>query len=261
MHDARGMLPIHAMEREIAGLLLLLGIAGAGCATDQAEGYRLAHPGWTPTPPVAGDSLDETLASLQTGPEGSFEVSARELRVLRVDVEPWEALSLDAALAGPEAQSLAVIAHRRCQGRRGIHFFGSERTSWYIFFEGELASYDHFEFGEACEPANHYLPSHLEQLATEQALIRYAASRYPESAPTPEEMLSKGLALVSAERLAEAERMLRSADREIDRMAAEDESVPEEEREASEEKEKQLQAMRAKLSRAIADARRQKPGE
>jgi hypothetical protein len=255
------MLPIHVMKREIAGFLLLLAVAGAGCATDHAERYRLAHPGWTPTPPVAGDSLDETLASLQTGPEGSFEVSAREIRLLRVDVEPWEALSLDAALAAAEAQSIALIAHRRCQGRQGIRFFGSERTSWYIFAEGELASYDHFEFGEDCAPANHYLPSHPEQLATEQALIRYAASRYPESAPTVEEMLSKGLALVSAERLSDAERMLRSADREIERMAAEEEDAPEEEREASEEREKRLQAMRAKLSRAIADARRQKPGE
>ena len=89
MHDADSMLPIHAMRRAILCLLLLLGLAGSGCATDYTERYRLAHPGWTPRPPVAGDSLEETLASIQLGPGGPFDVSVRELRVLRVDVEPW----------------------------------------------------------------------------------------------------------------------------------------------------------------------------
>jgi hypothetical protein len=251
------MLPIHAMERGIRCLLLLLGIAGVGCATDYAERYRLSHPGWTPAPPLAGDSLEQTLASLPTKPEGPFEVSVRELRVLRVDVEPWQKLSVDSAIAGPEAQIIALIAPQRCKGRRGIRFFGSERVSWYVFVAGGLVSYDQFEFGEACEPANHYLPSHGEHLATERALVRYAASRYPESTPTTEEMLGKGLALVSAGRLSDAERLLRSADRKIDFMPAKIETSPQEEREALEEEEKRLRAMRAKLSRAIAAAQRQ----
>ena len=232
-------------------------MAGVGCATDYGERYRLAHPDWTPAPPVTGDSLEKTLASLQTGPEGPFQVSVREIRLLRVDVEPWEALSVDAGVAETEVSIIAVIADRRCRGRRGIRFFGSERVSWYIFVEGGLVSYDHFEFGEACEPRNHYLPSRIELRATEQALIRYAASRYPESAPTTEERLSKGLALVSAGRLPDAKRMLRNADREIDVMSAKAPNAPEEEREALDEEEKRLRAMRAKLSRAIADAQRQ----
>lgn len=252
------MLPIHAMEPGIRCLLLLLGIAGVGCATDYAERYRLSHPGWTARPPIAGDSLEKTLASLQAGPEGPFEVSVRELRVLRVDVDPWKTLSVDSAVAGPEAQIIAVIAHRRCRGRRGIRFFGSERVSWYVFVAGGLVSYDRFEFGEACEPANHYLPSRAEYLATERALVRYAASRYPDTTPTTEEMLSRGLTFVSAGRLSDAERMLRSADREIDFMSADVETLPQEEREALEEEEKRLRAMRAKLSRAIAAAQRQK---
>ena len=70
-------------------------------------------------------------------------------------------------------------------------------------------------------------------------------------------MLSKGVALVAADRLPDAKRMLRSADRELDFMAAERETLPEEEREAFEEEEKRLRAMRAKLSRAIAAAERQ----
>ncbi len=257
MHDAHGMLPIHAMERAIPCLLLLLGMAAAGCATDYAESYRRAHPDWTPAPPVAGDSLERTLASLQTGPEGPFRVSVRKLRLLRVDVEPWETLSVDSGVAGTEASIIGVIADRRCRGRRGIHFFGSERVSWYIFQAGGLVSYDHFEFGEACEPRNHYLPSRIELLATEQALVRYAASRYPGSVPTTEEMLSKGLALVAAGRLPDAERILRDADREIDVMVAKAPNAPQEEREALDEEETRLRAMRAKLSRAIAEAQRQ----
>lgn len=256
MHDAHGMLPIHAMERAIPCLLLLLGMAAVGCATDYAESYRLAHPDWTPAPPVAGDSLERTLASLQTGPEGPFRVSVRELRLLRVDVEPWETLSVESALAGPDEQTIGVIAHRRCKGHQGLHFFGSERTAWYIFAAGKLVFYDHFEFGAACEARNDYLPGNSEYLATERTLVRYAASRYPEFTPTTEEKLSRGMALVAADRLPDAERMLKQADREIGAMLAKRETLNEDEKKALDEREKQLQAMRVKLSRAIADARR-----
>jgi len=64
------------------------------------------------------------------------------------------------------------------------------------------------------------------------------------------------MALVAADRLPDAERMLKKADREIAAMMAKRETLNEDERKALDEKEKQLQAMRAKLSRAIADARR-----
>jgi hypothetical protein len=245
------------MERTLRCLLLLLGLAGLGCASDYTERYRLAHPGWTPAPPRAGDGFEETVASIHAGPEGPFDVSVRELRVLRVDSAPWETLSVDSAAAGSGEWIVGAIALRRCKGRRGIRFFTSERVSWYVFAAGRLVSYDHFEFGEACETENHYLPSRAEHLATERALIRYAASRYPGSAPTTAEMLSKGLALVSADRLPDAERMLRTADRALDSMTNEGEALPEEEREAFAEEEKRLRAMRARLSRAIAAARQQ----
>jgi len=167
------------MGRAIRCLLLLLGAASLGCATDYAERSRLEHPDWTPARPVFGDSLEETLASIQARPEGASNVSVRELRLLRVDVEPWETLSVESALAGPEEQTIGVIAHRRCKGRQGLHFFGSERTSWYVFTAGKLTSYDHFEFGEACETQNYYLPSNSEYLTTERTLLRYASSRCP----------------------------------------------------------------------------------
>jgi hypothetical protein len=249
------------MSRAIACLLLFLGITAAGCAADHAEHYRRAHPGWSPSPPRAGDSLEETLASLQTRPEGPVEVSVEELRVMRVDVEPWEVLSLDSAPAAGEAHEIGLVAHRRCKGRRGIRFFGTERVAWYVFVAGELVAYDTFEFGEACEPINHYLPSRAERLATERALIRYAAPRYPKSTPTVEELLGKGLALVSAGRLRDAKGMLRKADREIHWLSTEGETSSEEEREALEERVKKLKATRAKLSRAITDAeQREKAG-
>jgi hypothetical protein len=255
------MLPIPAMQPAIRRLLLVLGVAGLGCATDYAERYRLAHPGWTPAPPHSGGAIEETLASIHAGPEKSLEVSIRELRVLRVDVEPWETLSVDSVATGSEERVIGVIAHRRCRGRQGIRFFGSERASWYLFVAGELTSYDHFEFGDSCAPENHYLPSSAAHLATERALVRYAARRYPESAPTTEEILSKGVALVSAARLSDAKKMLRSADRELDLMAARSEDLPEEEKEAFEARERRLRAMRAKLSRAIAAAERQRREE
>jgi hypothetical protein len=55
--------------------------------------------------------------------------------------------------------------------------------------------------------------------------------------------------------------MLRNADRELDSMAEERETLPEEERKAFEEEEKRLRAMRVELSRAIAAAERQKAVE
>jgi hypothetical protein len=92
-------------------------------------------------------------------------------------------------------------------------------------------------------------------------LVRYSASRYPESAPTTEEMLGKGLALVLAGRLTDAEKMLRRADRKIDFMSSDADSLPEDEREALEVEEKQLRAMRAKLSRALATAQEPKTAD
>jgi hypothetical protein len=246
------------MEPTIRCLLLMLGVASLGCASDYGERYRLAHPGWTPEPPHPGGAVEETLASIHAGAEESLHVSVGELRVLRVDVEPWETLSVDSVAAEPEEQIIGVIAHRRCWGRQGIHFFGSKRASWYLFVAGELTSFDHFEFGDSCAPENHYLPSSTEHLATERALVRYAARRYPESAPTTEEMLSKGMALVSASRLADAKKMLRNADRELDLMAAGSKDLSAEEKEAFEERERRLRAMRARLSRAIAAAERQR---
>ena len=89
MHDAEGMLPIPAMKPTIRCLLLVLGVAALGCATDYAERFRLAHPGWTPTPPRAGDSFEETMASLHAKAQEPLRVSVGELRVLRVDTLPW----------------------------------------------------------------------------------------------------------------------------------------------------------------------------
>jgi hypothetical protein len=252
------MLPIRAMERAIRCLFLALAITGLGCASDYTERYRRAHPDWRPTPPAAGDSFEKTVASIHAGVEGGFDVSVRELRVMRVDVEPWEVLSVDSVAAGPPQQIIGVIAARRCNERRGIRFYETGRVSWYIFVGGELTSYDHFEFGETCRALNHYLPSRAEQVSTERALIRYAAQRHPASAPTTEEMLGKGMALVSADRLSDAERMLRNADRALDFMAGERERRPEQERQVLDEEEKRLRALRAQLARAIVAARRQR---
>jgi hypothetical protein len=258
MHDAEGMLPIPAMKPTIRCLLLVLGVTVLGCASDYAERYRLAHPGWTPAPPQAGDSFEETMASLHAEAEKPLRVSVGELRVLRVDNLPWVTIEVDAALAGSDQPDLGAVVQRRCRGRKGIDFFSSERVSWYVFVAGELVSYDHFEFGESCQPENHYLPSPAPRVGIERTLLRYAATRYPESAaPTTAEKLGKGLALVSADRLPDAERMLQKADRDLDARAGEGATLDEDEREAFEEEEKRLRAMRAELSRAVAAARRQ----
>ncbi len=257
MRDADSVLLIPAMRGMIRCLVLLLGVAALGCAGDYTERFRRAHPGWTPAPPVSGDSFEETLASVHAEPGDPLQVSVRELRVMRVDVEPWEVLDPDSAAKGPEGQTLAMIAHRRCKGRRGLEFFESERVSWYVFVAGKLVSYDHFEFDGDCEPRNHYAPSGAERLETERALLRYTARAYPESASTTAERIRKGMALVSADRLADAERVLRSVDRDLDFMEPKRATLPAEEKARLEVEEKRLRASRAKLSRAIAAARRE----
>jgi hypothetical protein len=257
MRDADSVLPIPAMRGMIRCLVLCLGVAVLGCAADYAERFRRAHPGWTPAPPASGDSFEETLASIHAGPGDPLSVSVQELRVLRVDVEPWEGLDPDSAADGPEEQILGVIAHRRCKGRRGLEFLRSERVSWYVFVAGKLDSYDHFEFDGDCEPRNHYVPSGAELVATEQALLRYTARAYPESAPSTAERIGKGMALVSADRLDDAEKMLRRVDRDLDFMEPERATLPTEEKARLEAEEKKLRAARAKLSRAIASARRE----
>jgi hypothetical protein len=257
MRDADSVLLIPAMRRMIRCLVLFLGMAALGCAADYAERFRRANPGWTAAPPASGDSFEETLASIHAGPGDPLQVSVEDLRVLRVDVEPWEGLDPDSAAEAPEEQTLAMIAHRRCTGRRGLEFLGSERVSWYVFVAGKLVYYDHFEFDADCEPRNHYVPSSVEHLATEQALLRHTARAYPESAPTTAERIRKGMALVSVDRLDDAEKMLRRVDRDLDFMGSEHATLPEEEKAQFEAEEKRLRRARAKLSRAIAAARRE----
>jgi hypothetical protein len=246
------------MRRARFWLFATLALTSAGCASDYAERYRRAHPDWGPATPATGDSLAKTLAEIQADREAPVKISIRELRVMRVDVEPWQRLSSDAVATSSPEQTIGVVAALRCKGRRGIRFFQSERNSWYIFVAGALASYDHVEFGEACRPQSHYHPSGVEQVSMERALIRYAAQRHPGSAPGTEEMLDKGLALVSVGRLEDARRMLRKADRELDFMTEDHESLPDEERKQLETEERRLRALRAKLSRAIRAAPRQR---
>lgn len=159
-----------------------------------------------------------------------------ELRLLRVDVDPWQALDPE-ALAPDEAAPgtrQAVIAHRTCRLRTGLRTLATPRASWLLFRDGRLEAFDHWSFGPACAGEHHFRPARGEDVALERDLVRYVAQRFPDAAPSALDQLAMGHAYLEAGRLEDARAMLAAARRRLDALAPTpgEAALPEEERAA-----------------------------
>ncbi len=203
-------------------LLACAASCAASCA-DPGSVYRREHPGWTPQPPRAGMSLEETLASLYVADAGPG-AAVEEIRVLRVDAKPWRSVSWEALRKGRyepgPGERYAVLAHRYCRSRVGLTLHQAERASWFLFSGSELTSFDHTEFVARCGIVHHFRPSEKSDLPLERGLIRFAAQRYPTARPTDAQRAAMGLAYLDVDRLDEAEAILGRLDRELSALAA-----------------------------------------
>jgi hypothetical protein len=160
-----------------------------------------------------GDPLQLLLQKLPHAGGAGADVEIEELRVISVGQLPWTALEPEAA--GSETGPTAVVAGRDCTQREGLKRYESARASWFLLRHGVLLAFDHDDFALHCEAVPSYVPAPRDDIPIERMLVRYVSQRWPGDAVTPDERLTRGLALIEAQRAEDALLELQALDREI----------------------------------------------
>lgn len=233
----------------LASIVVLAACGGPGA-------WRRAASNATASQPAPGSELDGILTGLfEAPPGGGHRLEVVELRLLAMSEPPWSTLEpgSDAVRHG----SVGLTTHRICRLREGLTFHEVERASWMIFQDGKLVAWDHGTFSTGCEAGRSYRPARAESLDLERGLLRYSAQRYPAAHPTLEERLRGGLALLEADRLEDAKRVLKYADANVTELSDQTETVFGDEREAAEERLVIVKALHVKLRRAVRKAERE----
>lgn len=191
---------------------LLAAALCSGCAWhgDGAAGALREAAAGVPAPAL-GMGVAEVLALVRAREAGGVDVDVRELHVSRVTDGAWEALRPKQALRDPGGE-IVVIAVRRCGDWTSREHWEAVRASWFVLEGGSLAAFDHWSFGPRCSVGNAYAPAAPELLETERTLRRFAEQRHPAAPPPLAIRFRRGLALLAAEREAEARAELSAGD-------------------------------------------------
>ena len=242
------------MSRNLSLVILASSLALASCGGPEA--WRRAASDATASQPAPGSELDGILTGLFEAPQGDgHKLEVVELRLLAMSDPPWSTLEPGSDVA--RRGSVGLTTHRICRLREGLTFHRVERASWMIFQDGKLVAWDHGTFKPGCEAGRSYRPARTESLDLERGLLRYSAQRYPAARPTLEQRLRGGLALLEADRLEDAKRVLKHADANVTELSDHTETVFGDEREAAEERLVIVKALHVKLRRAVRKAERE----
>lgn len=201
--------------------LTLLGVALAlACASDPdtPPGLEWAE-SWPDEFPRAGATVEETLAGLVPGRTTNALVQARDVRVLRIDVEPWVSIPRGDAREGRlgDAEAVyAVAADLSCNARVELQRIHGEKVAWYLLPGGALAAWDHWEFGDACTATNHFEPARDVLVPREKRLVAWMHEHLPKSVTHSAELYLKGASYARAGRLDDARAMLAAGDEAFD---------------------------------------------
>jgi hypothetical protein len=169
--------------------------------------------------PEKGATLPETLDHIVPPRTTNAMVTARDLRVLRIDVEPWQEIPTSEAKSGgtpPQGARYAVLASLYCHADVNHRYFTQEKLSWYLLPEGRLAAWDHHEFGDACVVLDEFEPARGNQVPDEKNLLTYAKKSFPPSVVHVNELYEHGIAYARAGRLDDAQAMLDAGDKGFD---------------------------------------------
>jgi hypothetical protein len=213
-------------RRFLACLIALASIPlAAGCATDDdaPPGLAYAEAEAADEFPTAGASLSDTLGSLVGKRRSNAQVQARDVRVLRIDVEPWTPVDRADAEAGrlpsePSAR-YAVVASFNCQAVVNQQRYHGEKTGWYLLPAGRLAAWDHYAFGDACTMFDLFQPATGELVADEKRLAAWIEKNAPRSVVHARETYTKGIAYARAGRIDDARASLAAGDAAFDSTA------------------------------------------
>ncbi|MBW2242191.1 MAG: hypothetical protein JRH01_09410 [Deltaproteobacteria bacterium] len=242
------------MFRTLSLVMLASTLTLVGCGGPQA--WRRAASNASASQPAPGSELNGILVGLFEPPAGEgHKLEVVELRLLAMGEPPWATLEPGSAAA--RHGRVGLTTHRICRLREGLTFHRVERASWMIFEDGMLLAWDHGTFKPGCEAGRSYRPARVEFLDLERGLLRYYAQRYPAAWPTLEERLRGGLALLEADRLEDAKRVLKHADGNVTQLSDHTETVFGDEREAAEQRLVIVKALHVKLRRAVRKAERE----
>lgn len=199
------------MKRSVAAALACSALV-AGCAGSYFRTYQKTHPDWVFAFPDPDANLEQTIASLYAPPPIGTQVSIRRLEILRVDVEPWQAIPFedlrDGRFASSDEADYAVVADTTCRSRVDLQTYQGEKVAWYLLRRNRLRAFDHFEFVEGCTVSNLFVPAPVEGAPVERALQQHVASEYPRSMVHVQELFQKGVVYARLDRVDDAKRML-----------------------------------------------------
>ncbi len=166
--------------------------------------------------PKAGVSLEDTLAALQEPRRTSALVQVRDVRVFRIDVEPWVPVPVEDARAGtlrPESGArFAIVASFNCQSRTNRQRIYGEKTGWYVLTDGRLSAWEHPWFGDACWAFDSFQPARGDAVADEKRVVAWIEKNAPRSAVHARQIYGKGVAYARVGRLDDARASLAAGD-------------------------------------------------
>lgn len=202
--------------RSIASIAFVLAL---GCAADHHGRYLAEHPGWFPVGPSPGMGVAELVASLTAPPPADIRVLTQKLTIFRTDVEPWEEHDIAELASGsftPLADaSHAVIHASSCRASEQLQSYFGTQTSWYMFANDKLLFWDHGDYSAQCVLSNEFFPARVSYVAVERAVTAKAA-KFPKPTEMAMQTYRKGIVLVAAGRVEDAEAMLELADAQPD---------------------------------------------
>jgi hypothetical protein len=200
-------------------LALVLALLVTACGGNYYDSYKAKNPDAFLGTPVAGATLHEVLASVYAPPIVATTLFVSKLDVL--DVSDGQARLLteaevDAAVAGDAAGDYGVVVLLRCLSEVDMQRYGGEKVAWYLLQDGKLVAWDQAEFLDRCIFRNEFFPAKGELVATEKRITAYRDANFPTSMAHTGEFYVKGLFYVGADRVEEAEAMLKAGDEALD---------------------------------------------
>ena len=200
-------------------LALVLALSATACAGNHYDSYKAKNPDAFLGTPMAGASLHEVLASVYAPPIVATSLFVSKLDVL--DVANGQARLLteaevDAAIAGDAPGDYGVVVLVRCLSEVDMQRYGGEKVAWYLLQGGKLVAWDQAEFVDRCLFRNEFFPAKGELVATERRITAYRDANFPTSMAHTLEFYQKGLFYLGADRLDEAESMLKAGDEFLD---------------------------------------------
>jgi hypothetical protein len=205
--------------RSPALLASLVLTASLGCAGSYYDSYQAKNPDAFVGTPVAGASLHEVLASIYAPPIVATTLFVSKLDVLSLENGSTKLLTkaeVDAAIAGDAAGDYGVVALVRCLSEVDMQRYGGEKVAWYLLVNGKLTAWDQAEYVDRCLFRNEFLPAKGDLVASERLITAYRDAHFPVSMAHTVEFYQKGLFYLGADRLEEAEAMLKAGDEFLD---------------------------------------------